>query len=162
MNFDKDLLRAARREWITLGLTILLGLAGGIAVILQARQLSVILNGVFIVGWTRAESTALFGTLLIILFSRALFLWLGEISAGSLAIQIKTSLRSQLTHKIFSLGPAYTRGENSGELVNTTLQGVESLDAHFNQSGDVCEGSCGPTKEIFELNGYKMKEDLKR
>jgi len=133
MNFDKNLLNAALREWITLGLTILLGLAGGIAVILQARQLSVILNGVFINGWTRLEAAPLFGTLLVILFARAFFIWLGEISAGSLAIQVKTSLRSQLTQKIFSLGPAYTRGENSGELVNTTLQGVEVLDAYFSQ-----------------------------
>ncbi len=133
MNFDKDLLKTARREWITLGLTILLGLAGGIAVILQARQLSVILNGVFIHGWTRVEAAPLFGTLLAILIARAFFLWLAEISAGSLAIQVKTSLRGLLTNKIFSLGPAYTRGENSGELVNTTLQGVESLDAYFSQ-----------------------------
>lgn len=133
MNFDNNLLKAARREWITLGLTTLLGLAGGITIILQARQLSVILNGVFIRGWTRSESAPLFGTLLVILFARAFLLWVGEISAGSLAIQVKTGLRSQLTQKIFSLGPAYTRGENSGELVNTTLQGVESLDAYFSQ-----------------------------
>lgn len=133
MNFDKELLKAARREWLLLGLTILFGLAGGIGVILQARQLSVILNGVFLDGWSMVEVTRLFGVLLAIMFARAFFFWLGEISAGSLAVQIKTSLRGQLTNKIFSLGPSYARGENSGELVNTAMQGVESLDAYFSQ-----------------------------
>lgn len=133
MNFDQDLLKAARREWLLLGLTILFGLAGGIGVILQARQLSVILNGVFLDGWSRVEAAPLFGVLLAIVFARAFFFWLGEVSAGSLAVQVKTSLRSQLTRKILSLGPSYARGENSGELVNTAMQGVESLDAYFSQ-----------------------------
>lgn len=133
MNFDKDLLKAARREWLLLVLTILFGLFGGIGIILQARQLSVILNGVFLDGWSSVEVTPLFGALLAIMFGRAFFFWLGEISAGSLAVQVKTSLRDQLTEKIFSLGPSYARGENSGELVNTAMQGVESLDAYFSQ-----------------------------
>lgn len=133
MNFDKDLLKAAHREWLLLVLTILFGLFGGIGFILQARQLSVILNGVFLDGWSSVEITPLFGVLLAIMFGRAFFFWLGEISAGSLAVQIKTSLRGQLTEKIFSLGPSYARGENSGELVNTAMHGVESLDAYFSQ-----------------------------
>lgn len=133
MNFDKDLLREARRQWAAYGFTVLFGLSGGIAIILQARQLSRILNGVFLDGWTRVEAGRLFGPLLVILLARALFIWMSELSAGWLAIQIKTGLRSQLTQKIFSLGPAYARGENSGELVNTALQGVESLDAYFSQ-----------------------------
>src|SRR5574340_511849 len=133
MNLDGDLLREARQQWAAYGLTVLFGLAGGIAIILQARQLSRILDGVFLAGWTRAETGKLFAPLLAILLSRALFIWVGELSAGRLAIQIKTGLRSQLTQKIFSLGPVFTRGENSGELVNTTLQGIESLDAYFSQ-----------------------------
>ncbi len=133
MNFDGDLLREARRQWAAYGLTVLFGLAGGITIILQARQLSRILNGVFLEGWTLAEAGRLFAPLLAILLARALMIWLGELSAGWLAIQIKTGLRSQLTQKIFSLGPAYTRGQSSGELVNTAMQGVESLDAYFSQ-----------------------------
>src|SRR5574340_317381 len=133
MNLDGDLLREARRQWAAYGLTVLFGLAGGIAIILQARQLSRILDGVFLAGWTRAETGNLFALLLGIILARALFFWLSEWSAGRLAIQIKTGLRSQLTRKIFSLGPAYTRGQSSGELVNTAMQGVESLDAYFSQ-----------------------------
>jgi ATP-binding cassette subfamily C protein CydD len=32
-----------------------------------------------------------------------------------------------------ALGPAYTRGERSGELVNTAVEGIEALDAYFGQ-----------------------------
>ena len=32
-----------------------------------------------------------------------------------------------------ALGPAYTRGERTGELVNTAVEGIEALDAYFSQ-----------------------------
>jgi ATP-binding cassette subfamily C protein CydD len=32
-----------------------------------------------------------------------------------------------------ALGPAYTRGERSGELANTAVEGIEALDAYFRQ-----------------------------
>jgi ATP-binding cassette subfamily C protein CydD len=34
---------------------------------------------------------------------------------------------------LFSLGPAYTSGERSGELTNTVVEGVETLEAYFSQ-----------------------------
>lgn len=133
MNFDRNLFQAAKQEWLALTATILAGLVGGIAVIFQARQLSRILSRVFIDGSSRAEILPLFAPLLAILASRAVFIWLSDFSAGTLAIRIKTGLRRQLSRKIFALGPAYVRGENSAELANTALQGIESLDAYFSQ-----------------------------
>ena len=133
MNFDRNLLNTARREWLALALTILLGLLGGLTILLQARQLSAILSAVFIDGQARSAVTSLLVPLLLILIVRALLAWLAEASAGTLAIQVKESLRSQLVNHLFRLGPAYTRGENSAELANTTLQGIENLDAYFSQ-----------------------------
>jgi len=133
MNFNKNLLQAARREWLALASTIIMGFAGGIAIILQARQLSLILDRVFLGGLNRPQVTPLFFPLLVILFLRALFMWLAEVSAGTLAIRIKTRLRTQLMHKILSRGPAFVHAENSGELTNTAVQGIESLDAYFSQ-----------------------------
>lgn len=133
MNFDRNLLKAARREWLALALTILLGFLGGLAIILQARQLSAILSAVFIEGQIRGVVAPLFVPLLIILLVRALFAWLADASAGILAIRVKERLRSQLVDHLFRLGPAYARGENSGELANTALQGIENLDAYFSQ-----------------------------
>ncbi|HAL16959.1 MAG TPA: thiol reductant ABC exporter subunit CydD [Anaerolineaceae bacterium] len=133
MNFDRNLLNAARREWLALALTILLGFLGGLAIILQARQLSAILSVVFIGGQNRSAVAPLFVPLLIILFVRALFAWLADASAGLLAIRVKERLRSQLVGHLFRLGPAYVRGENSAELANTALQGIENLDVYFSQ-----------------------------
>src|SRR3989304_5299263 len=106
MNFDRNLLNAARREWLALALTILLGFLGGLAIILQARQLSAILSVVFIGGQNRSAVAPLFVPLLIILFVRALFAWLADASAGILAIRVKERLRSQLVGHLFRLGPA--------------------------------------------------------
>ncbi|MFZ3078415.1 MAG: thiol reductant ABC exporter subunit CydD [Bellilinea sp.] len=133
MNFDRNLLSAARREWLALALTILLGFLGGLAIILQARQLSAILSAVFIEGQTQGAVAPLIIPLLIILIVRALFAWLADASAGILAIRVKERLRSQLVGHLFRLGPAYARGENSGELANTVMQGIENLDAYFSQ-----------------------------
>lgn len=131
MNFDRDLLQAARREWHLLGLTILLGVAGGIAVILQARQLSSILAAVFIGGQTSDSIAWMFPPILLILAGRALVSWGADAAAGHLAVTVKENLRSLLVNRLFRLGPAYTRSENSGELTNTAIQGVEALDAYF-------------------------------
>ncbi len=133
MNFNRDLLQAARREWRLLLLTIFLGAAGGLVVILQARQLSAILSAVFIGGQSRPAVAGMFVPLLLILAVRALVAWGADASAGHLAVNVKENLRSQLIRHLFRLGPAYTRGENSGELANTALQGVETLDAYFSQ-----------------------------
>jgi len=133
MNFDKNLLQAARREWLALASTIIMGFAGGIAIILQARQLSLILNRVFLGGSNRAQVAPLFFPLLAFLFLRALFMWLAEIFAGTLATRIKTGLRTQIMHKILSRGPSFSHAENSGELMNTAVQGIELLDAYFSQ-----------------------------
>lgn len=133
MNFNRDLLQAARRDWRLLALTVLLGAAGGVAVILQARRLSAILAAVFIRGQTRAAIAWMFVPLLVILAVRALISWGADAAAGYLAVSVKENLRRQLIDHLFRLGPAFIRGENSGELANTALQGVESLDAYFSQ-----------------------------
>lgn len=133
MNFDRDLLQAARHEWRLLALSILLGAAGGIAVILQARQLSSILAAVFIGGQSRDAAAWMFSPLLVILAGRALVSWGADAAAGHLAVTVKENLRSLLVNHLFRLGPAYTRSENSGELTNTAIQGVETLDAYFSQ-----------------------------
>ena len=46
---------------------------------------------------------------------------------------MKTDLRERLTAHLLALGPAYTRGERTGELVNTAVEGIEALDAYFSQ-----------------------------
>ena len=46
---------------------------------------------------------------------------------------MKTDLRERLAAHLLALGPTYTRGERTGELVNTAVEGIEALDAYFSQ-----------------------------
>jgi len=133
MNFNRDLLQAARLKWLALSLTILFGLGGGIFVILQARQLSAILNAVFIGRQGQSAIAPMILPLLVIFMVRALLTWLANLTAGSLAVSVKESLRSQLVEHLFNLGPLAIRRENTGELANTAYQGIEALDAYFSQ-----------------------------
>ncbi len=64
---------------------------------------------------------------------RAGVTYVADFSAGWLAIQIKQRLRSQFFEHITRLGPAFTQGQRSGELINSAVQGIEALDAYFSQ-----------------------------
>jgi len=57
--------------------------------------------------------------------------WSSEVLAQRSASRLKGSLREQLTQQLLALGPAYTHGERSGELVNAAVGGVEILDEYI-------------------------------
>jgi len=133
MNLDPRLLTEARtvRHW--LAWTVGLGWAAGILVVLQARVLSRVVNQVFLEGQTLGGAAYLLVALLLIAVVRAGLIWASEVTANRVAGQVKQDLRERFFAHILELGPAYTRGERSGELVNTAVEGIESLDAYFSQ-----------------------------
>ncbi len=133
MNLDRRLLTYLRDNRLALAITILAGTFGGIFTIAQARTLSLAVNNVFINGDTIHDITKLLNALLFIITARALLTWIGEVSAKSLAVRIKTELRERLFAHIAKLGPAYTRGERTGELSAAAIEGIEALDAYFSQ-----------------------------
>ncbi len=133
MNLDRRLLTFLRDNRLTLAITILAGTLGGIFTIAQARTLSLAINNVFINGDTLQDITNFLRALLFIIAARALLTWIGEVSAKSLAVRIKTELRERLFAHIAKLGPAYTRGERTGELTAAAIDGIEALDAYFSQ-----------------------------
>jgi ATP-binding cassette subfamily C protein CydD len=133
MNIDKRLLRQMRASRAALALTVLIGLAGGLALVLQARTLSAVISRVFLGGQTLPGVAPLLLLMLLLVGLRAVLTWAGETAAYHVAGQVKTDLRERLYAHLLALGPAYTRGERSGELVNTALEGVEALDAYFGQ-----------------------------
>jgi ATP-binding cassette subfamily C protein CydD len=71
--------------------------------------------------------------MLALLLLRAGLIWAQEVSAQGAASRVKHSLRGQLLARIYALGPAYTRGERSGELVNTAVEGIGALDPYVTQ-----------------------------
>ncbi len=131
--FDRRLLNEAQEHRAGLALTIGLGALGGAATVGGAFALSravddAFLGGLDLVG-VRPWLLALAGFAML----RALTIWGGEVAANRVALRVKDALRGRLIAHILALGPAFTRGERTGELTNTAIEGVEALDAYFSQ-----------------------------
>lgn len=133
MNLDKRLLGLLKPLRKHLGLVLLAGTLAGVFTILQALYLSQTIDRVFLKKDTLEQVLSLL--LLFVLFSllRALLNWISHTQAAHIARTVKNTLREKLTAHIFSLGPMYTLNQQSGELSNTLLNGIESVDAYFSQ-----------------------------
>jgi ATP-binding cassette, subfamily C, bacterial CydD len=130
---DRRLLQQAWGGRLLLGLAILLGSLGGLVLVLQAIVTSRIVAGVFLSGQTLEEVRVDLVRLLVLGLARAALTWGSEVAAHNVAAGVKHRLRQRLTRKLFALGPAYVRGERSGELSNTIVEGTETLEAYFSQ-----------------------------
>jgi ATP-binding cassette, subfamily C, bacterial CydCD len=127
------LLALTRNAHFPLALTVLSGLIAGLLTIWQAWLLSTIINSVFLGGQIREEVVPLLVLMLVPAASRALLAWMSEASANEVAIRVKTILRERLFAHITRLGPAFARGERTGELTTTAVEGVEALDGYYSQ-----------------------------
>jgi len=133
MNLDRRLLQLVCGVRTQFALTIGLGLLAGVLLVAQAYGLAQIISRAFLGGESLDTLWPWLGVLALIALGRALALWGGEVVANAVAGQIKDDLRGRLYEHLAALGPTYVRGERSGELANTVVQGVEELDAYFRQ-----------------------------
>jgi thiol reductant ABC exporter CydD subunit len=133
MKLDRRLLRGAQATRGPLALTIGLGAGGGVVVVAQAYLLSLVVSQVFLGGSTLSGVMSLLVTFLLLSLVRAGLTWGAETAADRVANRVKHDLRARLTAHLLALGPAYARGERSGELANTAVEGIEALDAYFRQ-----------------------------
>jgi ATP-binding cassette subfamily C protein CydD len=129
----RRLLQLTRDTRSALILTILSGFLAGLLTIWQAWLLSSSINNVFLGGQSLAQVTGLLRLILIAIGGRAFLTWLNEIAANAVAVKIKTDLRNRLFTHILNLGPAYARGQRTGELTAAAVEGIEALDAYFSQ-----------------------------
>jgi len=110
-----------------------MGFLAGLLAIFQAYVLSHSISLVFLENQSLYDVRNLLIILLFLIIMRAVFIWGNEVYAKKVAVHIKYFLRKSLLTKIRDLGPNYCKDERTGELLNTTLEGVESLDAYFSQ-----------------------------
>ncbi len=129
----RRLLSLTRDSRTALILTVLSGFLVGLLTIGQAYLLSSTVNGVFLQGQTLADVFPWLKLILVIIVGRAFFTWLNEVSANIVAVKIKSDLRDRLFNHILNLGPAYTRGQRTGELTTAAVEGIEALDAYYSQ-----------------------------
>ena len=133
MRLDRRLLRRAQATRTPLALAIGLGSGGGIVVVGQAYLLSLVVNRVFLAKDTLGGVLSLLVAFLLLSLVRAGLAWGADIAADRVAGRVKHDLRARLAAHLLALGPAYARGERSGELANTAVEGIEALDAYFRQ-----------------------------
>jgi ATP-binding cassette subfamily C protein CydD len=127
----KRLLHINRSARSLLYLAVAAGFLAAVCSAGQAWFLSVVVNRVFILHQTLGDVAPYLLILLVLALLRALIVWSSEVLAQRSASHLKGSLREQLTQQFSALGPAYTRGERSGELVNAAVGGVEILDEYI-------------------------------
>ncbi len=133
MNWDKRLVGQAAGVRRDLAWAVGLGLLTGVVLVVQARVLSQVVGGVFLGGQSLVGVAPLLFLWTLLSLARAGSTWGSEVAAQRAAGRVKSDLRERLAAHVLALGPAYTRGERSGELVNTAVEGVEALDAYFSQ-----------------------------
>ncbi len=114
-------------------LAVGLSLAAGLLIVWQASLLTRAVQGVFLDGAALEDLSRILAALLGVMLLRGVVSWAGEISAGALSRRVRASLREKLFQHLVQSGPAFTAGEQTGELTGVLLEGIESLDAYFSQ-----------------------------
>jgi ATP-binding cassette subfamily C protein CydD len=128
---EKRLLHYNRSARFFLYLATGAGFLAAVCVVIQACLLSETVDRVFQKGQTLEAVLPLLAILLGLAVVRAIIVWSGDVLAQRSAGRLKSQLREDLTQQIIALGPAYTRSERSGELVNAAVEGVEILDEYL-------------------------------
>lgn len=131
--FDRNLIRQLSASRLWLALSVGLSLLSGGLIVAQAWWLSRIIDQVFLGGRTLAEVWGELTFLLLLMGLRAGASLGSEVTAGHVALRVKTDLRQALFNHLLALGPAYARAERTGELTVTVVEGIEALEAYFSQ-----------------------------
>ena len=122
--------RSARR---TVGLATALAFGAAACWIGFALLLSVVVDRVFLDGGSLGSVRTILAGMVALVLVRGGVLWGSEVVGQRAAEDLKSSLRERLAGKLVALGPTYTRGERTGELVHTIGEGVEALDGYVSR-----------------------------
>ncbi|WP_210725876.1 thiol reductant ABC exporter subunit CydD [Modicisalibacter radicis] len=108
-----------------------LGLASGLLLIVQASLLAHVADGAIFAGTALAALWPAFAGMLGILLVRAALAYAVEHFAFVSASRVKLTVRDRLMCQLQALGLVWQRGTQTGDLVNTVTDGVESLEAYY-------------------------------
>lgn len=128
---DKRLMKQLKHHKEQFFLLVGLGFGGGVLAVLQADFLAKIINGVFLAKLDWSGVSSWMAALFAIMILRSVFVWLIEVTAHSLAAYIKKDIRQQILTSLFALGPIYICRQQTGELVNVLVEGIENLEPYF-------------------------------
>ncbi|TGE31721.1 thiol reductant ABC exporter subunit CydD [Desulfosporosinus sp. Sb-LF] len=131
--FNKRLVQEGRPVWGYLLLAVGMCIGTALLAVAQAWFFSRVVAEAFLEGATFYSLRHSLFQILKIIVVRTVFQWVSEVSAHEAASRIKSSLRQRLMSHIVALGPVYARGERTGELITTVVDGVESLEEYFSK-----------------------------
>ena len=121
--------RSAVRRPVTL--TIGLGLAGGVLLIVQASVLARLANAVIFQGAAMSALLGLVTGLAALVAVRAGLVYIAQQTAFAAGRVIKTEIRARLVARLAERGIVWQRSQATGDLVNTLTDGVEALEAYY-------------------------------
>jgi ATP-binding cassette subfamily C protein CydD len=117
------------RNWVYL--SVGLGFAGGLLLVVQAGFMAGIIQGVFMDNLPRGMMLPLFAGLAVAVVLRAGLAWGREVTGFMAGAKIREEIRMTLMERIVELGPAYTGRQKTGELSSAVLEQVEGLHDFF-------------------------------
>src|SRR5437879_5160783 len=129
----KEIFQSIKQAKLLLMAAVVLGLIWTIVVIAQMSYLANIIGRVFTQHQNTAQVSIPLMLLLVTILGRALLTWIKELCAQESASRVKTELRERLFAHLLQLGPAFTRHEQTGELVATLNDGIEHMDAYISR-----------------------------
>jgi len=128
---DKRLMQQLKKHQKQFVVLVGLSVMGGTLTVLQADYLANIINGVFLEGLDLGQVRRWMEYLLLIMILRSAVVWFIEVTAHELAAGIKADLRQRVLKCLMDLGPVYASGQQTGELVNVLVEGIENLEPYF-------------------------------
>ena len=145
---DPRLLRRARPARVFLAGSVLIGVATGLLVIVQAVLLARGISDVVLrdasaapavpreggVGFAVLRDAGIGPVALLlaaVVVVRAGLVWLQEVVAQRASAAVKSTLRRQVLEHSLKLGPAWLSGERSSQLTTLLTKGLDDLDPYF-------------------------------
>jgi ATP-binding cassette subfamily C protein CydD len=125
---DPRLLRRAREARVFLGASVLIGVASGVLIVVQAVLLAHGIAGVVLRG---SGVTGVAWGLALVVVGRALLVWAQEVVAQRAAAAVKSTLRRQVLEHSLKLGPVWLSGERSSALTTLLTKGLDDMDPYF-------------------------------
>lgn len=116
-----------KRLWWLLGI----GLSGGGVAVAQAYVFSLIIDEVFIGGQGTGELMPWVSVLLCLIVLRSALVWIAERLGFRMAAEVRAALRQRVLRKMFAGGPVAMGNEQTGDVVNTLGEGIDSLEPYF-------------------------------
>lgn len=133
MQTHKRLLSFSWKTGALLPIIVLAGFLTSSLIIIQSWKLSQVIDDLFLGHAPLAQVLPAMRFILVIVLVRAVFTFTNDTLSGKLAVAVKSELRGMLLSKIDRLGPVWLKGQKTGEIATTCLQGVDALDSYFSQ-----------------------------